>query len=39
MGDTMLKSQTTREWAIEIGLLFRDAEWRLDAELFLNEYP
>ena len=35
----MNKSQTTREQAIEVGLLVREAEWRLDAELFLNEYP
>ena len=35
----MNKSQTTREWDIEVGLSFREAEQRLDAELFLNEYP
>ena len=35
----MSKSQTTREQAIEVGLSVREAEWRLDAELFLDEYP
>ena len=35
----MHKSQTAREWAIEVGLLFREAEQRLDTELFFNEYP
>ena len=34
----MHKSQTAREQAIEVGLSFREAEWRLDAVLFLNEY-
>ena len=38
-GGRMSKSQTAREWAIEVGLLIREAEWRLDAKLFLNEYP
>ena len=38
-GGQMSKSQTGREWAIEVGLLIREAEWRLDAELFLDEYP
>ena len=38
-GGRMNKSQTAREWAMEVGLLVREAEWRLDAELFLNEYP
>ena len=33
------KSQTTREQARESGLLIREAEHRIDAELFLNEYP
>ena len=28
-----------REQAREMGLLMREAEWRIDAELFLNEYP
>ena len=35
----MNKSQTAREWAIEVGLLVREAEQRLDAKLFVNEYP
>ena len=38
-GGQMHQSQTAREWAIEVGLLFRQAEWRLDAELLLDEYP
>ena len=38
-GDRMHKSQTTMEQAIEVGLSFREAEWRLDTELFLDEYP
>ena len=38
-GDRMNKSQTTREQAMEVGLSIREAEWRLDAELFLNEHP
>ena len=33
------KSQTAREWARETGLLVREAEWRIDTELFLNKYP
>ena len=35
----MHKSHTTREQAIEVRLSFREAEWRLNAELFLDEYP
>ena len=35
----MNKSQTAREWAIEVGLSVREAEQRLDTELFLDEYP
>ena len=35
----MNKSQTTRKQAIEVGLSVREAEWRLDAEVFLDEYP
>ena len=35
----MHKSQTAREQAIEVGLLFREAEQRLDAKLSLNKYP
>ena len=35
----MNKSQTTREQAIEVGLSVREAKQRLDAKLFLDEYP
>ena len=35
----MSKSQTAREWAREVGLSIREAEWRIDAKLFLDEYP
>ena len=35
----MHKSQTAREQAIEVGLPFREAERRLGAELFFDEYP
>ena len=35
----MCKSQTAREQATEVGLSIREAEQRLKAELFLNEYP
>ena len=38
MGAEINKSQTARDQAIEIGISIREAEWRLDAELFLNEY-
>ena len=38
-GGRVNKSQTTREWAVEVGLLYREVEWRLDAKLFLDEYP
>ena len=38
-GGRMNKSQTAREQAIEVGLLVREAKQRLDAELFLDEYP
>ena len=34
----MCKSQTDREQVTEVGLSFREAEWRLNAELFLDEY-
>ena len=34
----MNKSQVARKQAIEVGLLFREAEQRLDAELFLHKY-
>ena len=33
------KSQTTREWDRDAGLSIREAEHRIDTELFLNEYP
>ena len=35
----MHKSQTTREQATEVGLSIREAEWRLNAKLFLDKYP
>ena len=35
----MHKSQTTREWATEVGLSITEAEQRLDVKLFLNKYP
>ena len=35
----MHKTQTTREQAIEVGLSFREVEQRLNANLFLDEYP
>ena len=35
----MSKSQTAREQAMEVGLLVREAEWRVDAKLFLDEHP
>ena len=38
-GGRLRKSKTAREWARETGLLVREAEQRIDAELFLNEYP
>ena len=38
-GGRMRKSQTAREQAREVGLSIREAEWRIDAELFLDEYP
>ena len=38
-GGRLRKSQTAREWARETGLLIREAEHRLDMELFLDEYP
>ena len=38
-GGRLNKSQTTREQAIEVGLSVREAEQRLDAKLFLDEYP
>ena len=38
-GGRMRKFQTTREWAREMGLSIREAEQRIDTELFLDEYP
>ena len=38
-GARMRRSQSTREQAREVGLSIREAECRIDAELFLNEYP
>ena len=38
-GGRIRKSQTTREQARETGLLVREAEQRVDTELFLNKYP
>ena len=38
-GGRLRKSQTAREQAKEAGLSIREAEHRIDAELFLNEYP
>ena len=35
----MRKSQTAREQARETGLSVREAEQRIDTELFLDEYP
>ena len=37
-GGRMRRSQTTREWAKEVGLSVREAEQRIDAELLLNKY-
>ena len=38
-GGRMSKSQTAREQAREVGLLVSEAGCRIDAELFLDEYP
>ena len=38
-GGRIRKSQTTREWARETGLLVGEAEQRIDTGLFLDEYP
>ena len=38
-GGRMNMSQTAREQAMEVGLSVREAEQRLDAKLFLDEYP
>ena len=39
MGDRLCKFQSAREWATEAGLSIREAEWRLNAKLFLDKYP
>ena len=38
-GGKLRRSQTARERAREMGLSVKEAEWSIDAELFLNEYP
>ena len=38
-GGRVKKSETAKEWARETGLSVREVEQRIDAELFLNEYP
>ena len=38
-GGRIRKSQTAREQARETGLSGREAEWRIDTELFLDRYP
>ena len=38
-GGRVRKSQATREWARETGLLIQEVEHWIDTELFLNEYP
>ena len=38
-GGRIWKSQATRNRAREMGILVRAAEFRIDAELFLSEYP
>ena len=38
-GERVKKSQIAKERARETGLSVREAEWRIDAELFLNKYP
>ena len=38
-GDKLCKSQSTRKGATEARLSVREAEWRLNAKLFLDEYP
>ena len=37
--DRLHKSQSAREQARKVGLSIREAEWRLNAELFLDKYP
>ena len=38
-GGRIWKSQTAKEWARKTGILVREVEWRIDVELFLDEYP
>ena len=38
-GGRIWKSLTTREQARETGISVREAEWRIDVEVFLDEYP
>ena len=38
-GGRLKKSQATRDQAREMGIMVREAEWTIDAKLFLNEYP
>ena len=38
-GGMIQKFQATREQAREMEILMREMEQRIDAELFLNEYP
>ena len=38
-GGRIHKSQITKEWAREMGISVREAECRIDRELFLDEYP
>ena len=38
-GDRLCKSQSTREQARKVGQSIREAELRLDAKWFLDEYP
>ena len=38
-GDKLCKSESTREQAREVGLSIRQAEWHLNAKLFLDKYP
>ena len=37
--DKLCKSQSTRVQPREVGLSIREAEWHLNAELILDEYP
>ena len=35
----MERAQVAQEWAEERGIPFRESEWMVDSELFLDEYP